>query len=110
MEFNSKVVGVTYKNEDGTSGQKYIKKCRNEEQLYLLDEPDNPHDPYAVAVYRKSWWGNYQQIGYLGRHISPDVSEHLSSGGIALAQITSLTGGTRNKPTRGVNILIILLS
>ena len=109
IQLKTKVVGVTFDNEDGTDRQRYVKKCRVDDQLFLLPEPNNPHDHYAVAVYRKSWWGHYQQIGYLGRHISPDVSEHISSGGTALAQIINLTGGTRDKPARGVNIVVMLL-
>ena len=111
QEIRTKVVGVSFRNDDFISRQKYIKKCLVGDQIFLLHNPDNEHDPFAVEVYRESrpGSGRYQQIGFLGRHIAPDVAMHMDGGGEALAEITAITGGTGHKRSRGVNIRIMLL-
>lgn len=61
----TKVVGVTF---DGR--QNVIRRLRIGEMLELEREPDNPHDPNAVKVIRKTG----EQIGYLNRELAKDVS------------------------------------
>lgn len=114
-EFHTKVAGVTFDNPDGSSRQEHIRKCKEGDQLFLLHDPENEYDNNAVIVYRseRTWWGNerYGQIGFLGRHVAPQVVEHIEEYGeeSALAVITSLAGGTWRKPTRGVNIKVMLV-
>jgi HIRAN domain len=55
------VVGINLKNPDGKSRQDIINCCHKAEDLVLIPEPDNPHDPGAVKVCRR----NGEQIGYL---------------------------------------------
>lgn len=59
--FYKHVVGINLSNQDGTSRQEVISCRRKREELRLVPEPDNPHDPDAVKVCCK----NGQQIGYL---------------------------------------------
>ena len=53
-QFFSKVAGVSYRNEDGSSRQSIIRRCHIGERLLLKPEPDNPVDPNAVRVLRQN--------------------------------------------------------
>lgn len=105
--FFQKIAGVSHKNADGSSRQAIIRQCSVGESLELRREPDNPHDPFAVAVFRSTG----QQLGYLPEHCVRDgrssgtVTSALDSGAECRARISDLTGGTDGK-TRGVNILL----
>jgi len=60
----TKVVGVSKDNADGSSRQQVIaREVAENDPLQLVLEPDNPFDPNAVKVLSK--FGH--QIGYLGR-------------------------------------------
>ena len=48
--FYSKIAGVTRKNDDGSSRQKLLKKCKVGQPLKLAREPANPADENAVMV------------------------------------------------------------
>jgi len=100
--FYTKVAGVTFLNPDGKSRQKIIKKCRLGEELRLIPEPTNPHDPNAVAIYRQ----NNSQIGYLSADLASEIKRKLDSDWCITSFVTRLTGGGRR--SRGVNIAIIL--
>ena len=60
--FSLKVVGVRHENDDGSSRQAELQRCREGEVVELLREPRNPHDPSAVAVISERGI----KIGYLG--------------------------------------------
>lgn len=49
-DFSMPACGEWYENEDGTSRQAELALCRPGEQVELIREPDNPHDPRAVAI------------------------------------------------------------
>ena len=59
--FFAKVHGVSYKNDDGSSRQKIISGRKVGEELDIIPEPTNKHDPGAMKVCRK----NGEQLGYL---------------------------------------------
>ena len=59
--FCLRVVGVTHKNEDGTSRQEIIRNCSEGESIRLVPEPDNRYDQYAIKVCR----ANGEQLGYI---------------------------------------------
>lgn len=101
--FSSKVVGVTYTNPDGVKRQDIIEShCSNGQTLLLEPEPDNPKDPNAVAV-----WVPVGQIGYIERgQLAADLHRYLRTNIQVTAEISGLTGGTTEQPTRGVNISI----
>jgi hypothetical protein len=100
----TKVVGVTKNNPDGRNRQKIIGACCPLEKLKLEHEDDNPVDPNAVAVRR----ANGQQIGYLSAEIAAEVTRRSEQGYRHGAYITAITGGTKGKATRGVNLLLII--
>ena len=98
------VVGVTYDNDDGSSRQKIISRCTEGEDLLLEHQPDNPHDPNAVAVVKKR---TGEQIGFLEARLAKDIIRLVEKEGRAyVCQILHIKGGTRDKPTLGVNIKI----
>jgi hypothetical protein len=59
--FYQQVHGIYHRNDDGSSRQTVISKCVPGEELNLVPEPDNPHDPNAVKVCRM----NGEKLGYL---------------------------------------------
>jgi hypothetical protein len=63
VHFFTKVVGVTFKNRDGTRRQTIVKECQVREEVVFVHEDDNPVDPNAIMVCRT----NGQQLGYLNR-------------------------------------------
>ena len=86
--FRTTIAGVTYPNEDGTDRQAILTALRVGEDLVLNREPGNPHDKYAVAVFR----ANGQQVGYVP---AGDIrlANHIDSGGTASARVLAITGG-----------------
>lgn len=110
--FFSKVAGVAHKNPDGKDRQEIIKKhCKPGMDLILKREIENPYDSHATGVWikAKSLFSSSEfQIGYLNRMVAKEVAEHIDSGGKARAKITTITGDTKGKKTRGVNIEITL--
>ncbi len=68
--YESKVVGVSKANDDGTSRQEIIKReVEEEDKLKLEMEPDNAYDKNAVKVLSR----NGNQIGYLNRELAEKV-------------------------------------
>lgn len=99
---HTKVVGVTFRNDDGSSRQRILKACREGEMLKLVKRPSGG-DRNAVAVCRK----NGQQLGNLRRELAAELAPLLDKGVELQAEITDLTGGgTFRKRTRGCNICI----
>ena len=110
-EIRTKVVGVTYANTDGTDRQGFIAKCKPGNSLGLIAEDDNPHDATAVSVWRRhnGWFSDtWQQLGYLNRDLAEDVHDHMNSGGDAYVRVLDVTGGARERPTLGLNIVVVL--
>lgn len=83
------IAGEAQVNADGTSRQQIIKRCKEGERLVLKREPENPHDPNAVAVLRESG----AQIGYVSRRNAEWVAPLLDEGRRMEAQIEQITGG-----------------
>lgn len=98
--FHSKVVGVTYQNDDGSDRQKLLKKCKVGEKLNLIREPV-PEDENGVKVCRL----NGEQIGWLKRAVAREITSLLYAGGEAEVEITDLTGGDAGQ-SLGCNIKI----
>jgi hypothetical protein len=97
----TKVVGDSHVNDDGSSRQEIITRCKPGDALTLKSEPHNQYDPNAVAVLTR----NGEQIGYLSRDRALFLKPYLDSAGGALpAVIREITGGTKEKPDLGVNI------
>jgi hypothetical protein len=100
--FFSSIAGVSHPNDDGTSRQQIIARCRVGERLILRADPSNQYDPSAVKVLRSSG----EQLGYLHAYIAPDIQPDLLNGIEVPCCISDLTGGYGHKYTRGVNIYI----
>ncbi len=97
--FYTKIVGVTYENR-----QNLIKNIRAGEELFLLQDKDNPYDKSAVAVIDRS--GN--RLGFLKKELAHRISNNIKNGWKYSVQVSSITGGgTLNY---GVNILVTVQS
>lgn len=102
----TKVSGVTFDHRQdaikahGKRGRKII----------LVPEPENPVNPEAVAVYlerpRTLQKNLHYHIGYLNNKRAAEVQEAWAQSKIVSARVTEITGGTKDKPTCGVNIEI----
>ena len=74
--YETKVVGVSKDNADGTARQEIIKsEVAENDKLQLKPEPDNPFDANAVQVLSKL--GN--QIGYLNKEMAEKVKPALDN-------------------------------
>jgi hypothetical protein len=83
--FFAKVHGVSFKNDDGSSRQKIISRCKVGEELEIIPEPTNRHDHGAMKVCRK----NGEQLGYWhGKNIYPVINEPGMKGVNVRAEIT----------------------
>lgn len=69
--FYTKVAGAKFPNADGSRRPPIIKKCEMMELLHLEQEPDNPVDPYAMAV--KRFDGS--QLGYLEQRVARELHQ-----------------------------------
>jgi len=94
----SKLQGVTRTNPDGGARQDVIAElCYNGQTLLLLREPD-AYSYNNIGVYVA------YQIGQVNPEVADLLAPLLDQGGLVQAQITEITGGTEDKPTRGVNV------
>lgn len=67
---DTKVVGVSHLNADGSARQTIISNSVKEDDLLVLEpEPKNPYDQNAVRVLTK----NGQQIGYLNKEVAEQI-------------------------------------
>ena len=68
--YETKVVGVSKDNTDGTSRQQIIaREVAEDDKLGLEAEPENPYDPHAIKVLSK----NGNQIGYLKKELAETI-------------------------------------
>ena len=94
----SKLQGVTYTNRDGTERQEIIANlCFPGQQLVLMQAP-NQYNANNLDVYVAF------QIGQVNTEIADLLAPMLAAGGRVRAHVTEITGGTEDKPTRGVNV------
>jgi len=117
--FHTKVAGISQYQKEAT-------RCRVGDILRLVREPDNEHDENAIAVHRDNsaaasigngsflssipklftCGGSDDQIGYINADLAEDLAEQMDDGIPVNAVVSDLTGGTRHKPTFGINIQI----
>lgn len=72
--YDTKVVGVSMENSDGSSRQEIIRtEVEENDKLKLDSEPDNPYDANAIKVLSR--YGN--QIGYLNKEMAEKVKPAL---------------------------------
>ena len=92
--FHTKIAGVTFEGRQDTIGGLRVGVA-----LRLERQPDNPHDPNAIAV----WYGNLQ-LGFLNRGIAAHLAAAIDGGAHYRARVASLTGGGAR--SRGVNVFV----
>jgi len=107
---NSKVVGVTKLNKDGTSRQQIIRDLLyNGDPLVLKREPQNEFDPNAIAVYFDSpSIDEFLQVGYLPYGQALRLAPLMDCGRVITAEVAAVTqSGPENL---GVEITLKILN
>lgn len=100
---DSKVVGVSKVNNDGSSRQEFIKNEVLEEDVLRFElEPENEFDPNAVKVLSKH--GN--QIGYLSR----DTAERVRPAILNEAEIKVIASWVSGEKMLGVGLRIEMVN
>jgi hypothetical protein len=100
---DTKVVGVSKNNTDGSSRQQIIaREVKENDPLQLVLEPDNPFDPNAVKVLSK--FGH--QIGYLGR----DVAERVRMALLNEVEVTVKASWVSGEKMMGVGLRIEMVN
>jgi hypothetical protein len=103
--FYTKLVGVTRKNEDGTSRQELIEEyCSPGDLLVAVPEPDNPDDRSAVKV----CLNDGQQLGYLNRSVAREVFDAIAADRGVEIEVKDVTGGGDDEYF-GTNVQITIL-
>ena len=64
--------------------QKIAAKLRKGEPIYLVRQPDNPHDSNAIILYR----ANGQDIGFLPRERAAEMAPRLNNGSPVTATVS----------------------
>jgi DNA-dependent RNA polymerase auxiliary subunit epsilon len=111
VEENSKISGVTHTDpQSGKPRQQLIKDyLRPGTRLEPILEPDNAYDPNAIGLWitvKKFLSEKRYHIGYINKIRAEHLAAKMRSGMKVNVIVTEITGGTRDKPTRGVNIAI----
>jgi len=101
-EFYTKVVGVTYDNDDGGSRQELLDRS-SEGDCISLQWVENEHDKNAVAVVNVDVKGH---LGFLPKDTARSVVRGMKEGLEYYCEISEITGGTKGKPTLGANLLV----
>jgi hypothetical protein len=102
VDLQTKVVGITRHNHDGSDRQVIARDCRPGDPMVLRHEPDNAQDANAVAVYRE----NGEQVGYLSAAVAEKIAPLLDADTEITAIVSGVTGGTPDKPAYGVDLRI----
>lgn len=101
-DFNSKVVGVTFGNSDGSSRQEIIKSCKPGDDLIFKPVPTAEY-PDAVGVFTKSG----KQLGHLNAELAAELKNTYPNNPMSVT-VNNITGG--GDKTYGCNIHIIIYS
>lgn len=103
---NTKLAGVTKRNEDGRSRQEIIEEeLYPGLELYLWHDCDNEYDSNAIEV-STSVYGDV--VGYLSREMAAKIAPLMDSGHLVLCTITDITGDPYAGESRGVNVKLII--
>lgn len=98
-DFHTKVVGVTFKNNDGSDRQKIISKCKVGQDVIFRPTPSREY-PEAVGVFTTKG----KQLGFLKADLAHDLI-HLYPNNPMQATISAITGGGKGE-NYGCNIHI----
>lgn len=101
-DFSLPACGEAYDNDDGTSRQKEIARCRPGEVVVLKREPHNPHDHMAVALFTERGI----RVGYLARTRAQWIGSKIDRGYSVRAIVERVRG--RALPGAPLSIIIRL--
>lgn len=99
---HSKIAGVSFNNDDGSSRQQIIQTfCNAGDELTLKREPNNPYGRgNAIAVHLSTG----PQLGYIEHGLSRDLAPKIDAGTRLRVTIAAVTAA--DKSTLGVDIAI----
>lgn len=101
-EYKTKIVGVTFKNDDGTNRQDIIESCTEGESLSLEHYYFKDEDAFKVTnVYG-------EVLGNLKKELTERLTEKYDPGTIEAADVEILNITGEDKGTLGVNIKITI--
>ena len=89
----TRVAGVSFENRDGSLRQTYVRQAKKGDVLALRREPDNPFDPYAMAVDWTDAEGASRQLGYVPRALASVLAPFVDQGGKLIAFVARKGGG-----------------
>lgn len=102
--FFTQVHGIKHKNDDGSSRQEIIGRCHDGEELMLVPEPTNSHDPNAVKICRR----NGEQLGYW--QADGRMANDLATGWTYLVTIDEIYPFEEDHKKRGVRLRVEVLT
>ncbi len=99
--FHTKIRGIAMERERQVNAT----AVRPGDQL-ALHSPDPPLEkfPHAIEIRTR---GNEAMLGYLSDKIAKDVSRQIEQGWRFVVIAKDTTGGTSDKPTRGINLVVV---
>jgi hypothetical protein len=100
-EILTKVVGVTYDNQNGVNRQKIIACLALNSRLTLSRDHENKYDPNAISVLDES--GN--QVGFINNELATSLAPKIDAGKVFTVSFVSFSGGDHGY-SRGINIRI----
>lgn len=101
-DFNTKVVGVTFGNDDGTSRQDIIKTCKPGDDIIFKPVPTVEY-PDAIGVFNK----NGKQLGHINAELAAELKEKYPTNPMTVT-VNNITGG--GDKNYGCNLHIIIYS
>ncbi len=106
-EMRTKVNGVTHNCPHTHLPRQQIIRdyIRNGAILVPHHEPDNPHSNTAVGLWYQEG-DQWYHVGYLSDERAAPLLPLLKDHQPVKIHVTRVTGGTKNKPTRGLTLLI----
>lgn len=99
-DFNTKVVGVTFSNDDGSSRQEIIKNSKAGEDIIFKPVPTADY-PDAIGVFNKRG----QQLGHLNAELAAEMKNKYTNNPMSVT-INNITGG--GDKNYGCNLHIII--
>jgi hypothetical protein len=101
-DFRLPVVGSTWPNDDGSSRQDELAICRPGEAITLQRQPENPHDPRAVAILS----ARGVCVGYLSRTNAGWVGSKIDRGYDVRAIVERIKGAHLDGAQLGLVLLL----
>ncbi len=101
QDFHTKVVGVTFKNSDGSKRQDIIKKCKVGDDIIFKPVPTKEY-PDAIGVFTTTG----KQLGHVNADLALELKEKYPMNFMKVT-IANITGGV-NGENYGCNLYVII--